>query len=157
MREIGKMLSKIMAVCLFALTACGPEPATECRIEGLLKVTGQSSFDCIKMEYNFNLAKQILVSKGLVSQRDADSSFYVNVRVLDEDEWKLGSEEVNGQYIFPDNIKLARGGSLLLHEMLHHWDAWHLAIFTYKHMNWDTNGYNEASYQFESDCEYLDE
>ena len=140
------------------LTACGGpfEPKAECRVEGFT-VYGEGDLDCALVASRMALAREVLVSRGLVPEEKFASVFGdVTIWAHDRD---VFDSDAFGEYV-PGSLEIQVNRKLqgLVHEMLHRWDEFnHRPVQTPttpegRHVGWDSNGYDAASIAYHREC-----
>ena len=144
---------------LLLLTACGgPFVARdECEGLGVARVYGEDELDCALVASRMALAREVLVSRGLVPEEKFASAFgdvTVWVRANNEP-FRCDAEKDEAimggcYYVRAREILTTKDMETIVHEMLHHWQLAVLGIDPDgpMHPGWTENGYRDADVSF---------
>jgi hypothetical protein len=154
-------MTKTLLLAALLLAGCGQGTdnpnRTECSIDGLGPVYGEFVFSCAKFAKNFELAKKMFVSEGIIPESEVNSfSSGVPVEIHASDEVILDpvlhtiNGETVGYYTFPSKILLSWDGTSLFHELIHHWDFKKAPISfdNFGHKDWNVNGRDAADKKY---------
>ena len=141
------------------LTACGGPfmPRSECPGFGTARVLGEGELDCALVASRMALAREVLVSRGLVPEEKFASAFgdvTVWVRANNEP-FRCDAEKDEAimggcYYVRAREILTTKDMETIVHEMLHHWQLAVLGIDPDgpMHPGWTENGYRDADVSF---------
>lgn len=156
------MRSLFAPIAILLLSGCvnAPfQPASECAGYGDGRVFGESTeLDCAMVSARLALAREILVSRGLVPAEQFDAAFGgVTIWVRGDNEpfqcekKNEGPARNGGCYnVKTREILTTMDMETILHEMLHYWQLAVLGVDPDgpMHPGWTENGYREADVAF---------
>lgn len=147
----------LLLFVLIALSSCNCGPRDDCHPDGTGVWTIDTNVGCDMIRGEVDIALQVLEDTGVLHGGDARNSFRgVAIHTFDSDTVKSenpfddGKEEYSGYYwsVPTRHISLDRTRIVLVHELLHDWDAQHLSVGTSWHEGWDSNGYDSAQTEY---------
>jgi hypothetical protein len=155
------MIMRLAIVVALFLTSCGLYPdgpvVTECHPNKVGRVQIEFEADCVVLESNVSLARQLVVQNKLMTNEDFTWLLSVTpIRIHNTpslDDSQVGVH-TRGIFMFggvPQDswIELSRDGCDLLHELLHAWQGDHY-VYTADHQDWESNGYEAVAQQYEN-------
>lgn len=144
----------VLLIILFGLVVIGCSTPPVC-VAGGLSFFSSMPVDCAKVARNVELARSIIIARGLATEAELDASA-VGVAAIIRTELVWDREgSAYGEYL-PGEVLLNQHMHNLAHELLHRLDDWRGTLSRDDpHAGWSTNGRDAASIEYNSRLEWL--